>query len=145
MRSRGVALALAGLVAVGCFLPDVEFDPTVGKRASGGAGGTGGSAGTGGEAGIDLSTQIELDCGEYCDLYFMACGAHEANTYDDKSDCVLTCATSGWPLKDPDTINAPGTIECRKFHAGLANTQGADPHCFHSAEVPTKTACGDPP
>jgi hypothetical protein len=147
MRARSLGLAVAGLVAVGCFLPKAEFDPNAGKAAAGsggagaGAAGKGGGAGIGGTGGVDLETQIELDCGAYCDLYFMACTGHEANTYDDKPDCFLTCVSSGWPLNDPDEINAPGTIECRKTHAGLANTMGVDPHCFHSAEVPSKGAC----
>jgi hypothetical protein len=148
MNARGLGLSLAGLVAAGCFLPDVEFDANAGKAGASaagtggdGSGGTAGTGGSGGSAGLDLSTQTELDCGEYCDLYFTACNGHEANTYDDKPDCFLTCVTSDWPLNDPNMINAPGTIDCRKTHAGLANTQGADPHCFHSAEVPTKGAC----
>jgi hypothetical protein len=147
MRARGLgfALTLTGLVAVGCVLPDVEFDPNVGKAGagSGGTAGTGGSAGKGGSSGaggMDLSTLIEMDCAEYCDLYFVACTGHVANTYDDKSDCFLTCSSSGWPLSDPNMLNAP-TIECRKHHAELANTSGPDPHCFHSAEVPSMGQC----
>jgi hypothetical protein len=140
MQTRGFSFALAGLVAIGCVLPDVEFDPNVGKGAAG-SGGSAGKGGSSGAGGLDLSTQIEVACGEYCDLYFMACSEHEANTYDDKSDCFLTCASSGWPLSDPNRTNAPGTIECRKNHAGFANTQGPDPHCFHSAEVPSMGLC----
>jgi hypothetical protein len=154
MRGRELKLVLAGLVASGCVLPDVEFDPNIGKAAAGtgGGAGAGGGAGSGGTAGkggggasgaggVDLGTQIELDCGTYCDRYFMACTGHVANTYDDKSDCFLTCTSSGWPLKDPNMLNAPGTIECRAHHADLANTMGPDPHCFHSAEVPSMGAC----
>jgi hypothetical protein len=160
MRTRGGWFVLAGLTAASCFLPDVEFDPSVGKGAAGrgagggagdagsggkaAAGGTGGGSGTGGnggEAGADLSTQVELHCGTYCDLYFMACDGHEANTYDNKQDCFLTCVTSGKPLNDPSKINAEGTIECLEAHALLANTMGTDPHCFHSAEFPSKGAC----
>jgi hypothetical protein len=161
MRTRGAWLALAGLVAVSCFLPDVEFDPSVGKGAagrggsggvsgsagssgqggSGGTAGKGGTTGAGGEGGVDLGTQIELTCDEYCMRYFTACDGHEANTYDDRNDCFLTCVTSEWPLGDRDQPNESGTIECRRVHAGLALTQGVDPHCFHSAEVPSKGIC----
>jgi hypothetical protein len=151
MRLRGVGFALAGLVAAGCFLPDVEFDPNAGKAGagSGGAGqgavggtaGKGGSGGSGGEGGMDLSTMIELDCTEYCDVYFDACEGQPANTYDDQLDCFATCTTSGWPLRDPDELNAGGTIECRLSHAKLALVGPQDPHCFHSAEVPSKGVC----
>jgi hypothetical protein len=142
MNTRAIGLALAGLVAVSCFLPDVEFDPSVGKKAGAGSGGAGGTgAGTGGEAGADLSTQIELACTTYCDRYFDACEEEPANTYDNSDDCFFTCTTAGWPLRDPDNLNAPGTIECRSNHALLAATSGVDPHCFHSAEVPTKGVC----
>ena len=92
-----------------------------------------------------MSTEIEADCTDYCNTYFQACADHEANTYDDTTDCFLTCTTSGWPLKDPNQLNAPGTIECRKNHAILALAGPLVPHCFHSAEVPTKNACGNPP
>jgi hypothetical protein len=144
MQPRGFWLALVGLVAVGCLLPDVEFDPNVGKsagRGGAGQGGSGGSGGTAGMGGVNVSTQRELLCGEYCDLYFTACSANEANTYDDKNDCFLTCVTSDWPIGDPDVLNESGTIRCRKAHAELANSQGVDPHCFHSAEVPSKGVC----
>jgi hypothetical protein len=139
MRLRGVGFALAGLVAGGCFLPDVEFDPNAGKAGAGGGAGQGGSAGTGGIGGMDLETAVELECGEYCTRYFVACEGHEANTYDDRDDCFFTCVTSGWPLGEE--LNEPGTIKCRNQHALLADTQGVDPHCFHSAEVPTKGVC----
>jgi hypothetical protein len=147
MRARSLGLAVAGLVAVGCFLPKADFDPNAGKAAAGsggagaGAAGKGGGAGTGGTGGVDVETQRELLCGEYCDFYFMACTGNEANTYDDKNDCFLTCVTSDWPLGDLNGLNEPGTIKCRRDHAELANTSGVDPHCFHSAEVPTKGVC----
>lgn len=157
MRARGLGFAAAGLVAVSCFLPDVDYDPNVGKAGAGvgggagaggsaagrggkgGGGGTGGTDASGGEGGVDQGTLVEMACGEYCDTYFEACGSHEANTYDDETDCNITCASAGWPLGEGQ---APGTISCRIVHAGLAlNTGDLDPHCFHSAEVPTKGGC----
>lgn len=158
MNARGVGFALAGLVAVSCFLPDVEFDANAGKGAAGrgggagagagatGKGGSGGTAGkggsssgTGGEGGVDLGTQIEMACSQYCSTYFDACEGTEANTYDDQLDCLITCTTAGWPLGEGEE---GGTISCRRVHANLALSTGlADPHCFHSAEVPTKGKC----
>jgi hypothetical protein len=154
MKARGLGFALAGLVAVSCFLPDVEFDPNVGKGAAGrgggtgnaGAGGTsgkgatgGGSPAEGGEGGADLGTQLERACGDYCMVYFDACDGAPGNTYDDEDDCRLTCITSGWPLGVGEQSNS---ISCRFFHATLALTTGdLDPHCFHSAEVPSKGKC----
>jgi hypothetical protein len=79
-----------------------------------------------------------MKCSDYCTAYLMACADHEANTYEDKTDCLVTCTTSGWPLGEGDE---PGSINCRVIHAGLANTQGVEPHCFHSAAVPTKGGC----
>lgn len=157
MRARSLGFAAAGLVAVSCFLPDVEFDPNAGNGAGGkgsagvggtggsagkGAGGTGGSGGTGaegGEGGTDLGTQIEVACTGYCSTYFEACDGAPGNTYDDENDCLVTCATAGWPLGVGEQSNS---ISCRAFHANLALTSGMlDPHCFHSAEVPSKGKC----
>jgi hypothetical protein len=139
MRTRGLGLAFAGLLVVGCFLPKAEFDPNAGKAAAGAGGGAGagGSAGAGGGGG-DPGDMIEEACSEYCTTYLMACEGQPANTYDDIADCALTCASSGWPL---GTFEEPNSISCRLIHAGFALAGPTDPHCFHSAEVPSKGKC----
>lgn len=164
MRARGMGFLGAGLLAVSCFLPNVEFDPNAGKGAAGregvggsagsagmgagagaggsagkgGSGGTGGSTAQGGEGGTGKGDEIEEKCFQYCETYFDACEFEVANTYDDELDCIVTCSSTGWPL---GTFEEPGTIMCRLRHAGFALGGLKDPHCFHSAEIPSKGMC----
>lgn len=140
MRLPGVALVLGGLVAASCALPEVVYDPAAGTGGTTGTGGTGGTTGDAGASGDDR----ESVCLEYCGIYFGACEDFEANTYASEVDCNDKCivpeAQGGWPFGPP---SAPNTVECRFVHAKLArdNPTMLDPHCFHSAEVPTKGAC----
>jgi len=165
MRRAHVLFAAAALVAA-CALPKVEIDESLadagasagtggavggtsgsagkgggtsgGSAGKGGTGGKGGAAPTGGAAGTGDDEARELACGDYCTTYLDNCGDFEANTYDDRSDCLTTCFTSNWPLGDD--LAEVNSIQCRALHAELAMTS-QDPHCFHSAEVPTGTSC----
>jgi hypothetical protein len=117
---------------------------TGGTGGSGGAGAGGSStAGAGGTAGdpieCDTNTDREAACIQYCAFYLGACEDNEANTYGGLNDCTMTCVTSLWPV---GTGDQKGSICCRYLHANLARTVGVDPHCFHSAEVPSKGETG---
>jgi hypothetical protein len=144
-----------GGIALACALPKVEVDPSLdtsaGAAAAGGRAGTGSgsagkrpspdSGGSGGQGG-DMSDARELACGEYCTTYLGNCSKSPANTYDDLDDCLNTCFNSDWPL-GPDQAE-PNSVQCRDLHAHLARDL-PDPHCFHSAEVPTGVSCTVPP
>ncbi len=138
--ARDCSWALLGFAVVACVLPEVEIDPTLEPAGTGGAtGGTGGAVGgTGGEFGEEAR---EFACSEYCTTYLENCGDTPPNTYDDRDDCLTTCFSSDWPFGPVET--QPNSIQCRKLHATLA-AGAPDPHCFHSAEVPTKTTCALP-
>lgn len=82
------------------------------------------------------SNALAIACAEYCAVYLVNCGASEANTYDDEGDCNDTCTGSNWEIGSGE----PGTISCRTLHAGLAAGQ-ENPHCWHSAEEPTRGGC----
>jgi hypothetical protein len=129
-------------VAVACALPKVEIDESLGSGASGGtgSGGSGAKGGTGplGDGGEFSSDARELKCSDYCETYLENCLDSEANTYDDLDDCVITCFTSNWPF-GPDEGEA-NSLQCRVVHAHLAAAY-PNPHCFHSAEVPSLTTC----
>jgi hypothetical protein len=153
-RSR---FALAAVVAVACALPKVEVDPALDKDAGasagtattkgGGAGtsaataGTGGSTNLGGsgpgQAGAMDDTRESL-CGDYCTTYLQNCLNSPANTYDNLDDCLNTCFNSDWPIGADDTVK--NSIRCRDLHAHLARDL-PNPHCFHSAEVPSGSFC----
>jgi hypothetical protein len=148
MRRSWVWLSGACL-AVACVLPKVETDPsltagaggTAGSGAGGGLPGKGGSGPVAGDAGAAAGDEREGACGDYCTTYIANCADTVANTYDDIGDCLTTCFTSDWPLgTDADE---PNSLQCRVFHAHLAATV-QDPHCFHSAEFPSKTTCALP-
>lgn len=144
---------LAGVVAVACVLPKAEVDPTLGRAGSGGSGGSTGGSGSGGTAGKGLlkggtgplgeggefgSDARELKCSDYCETYFENCTDSEANTYDDEDDCLVTCFNAEWPFGPVE--GEPNSLQCRSLHARLA-ADNPDPHCFHSAEVPSLTTC----
>ena len=152
------ALLLAGasaLAAAACALPQYEVDPSLDDASkTGGRGGrAGNSGGTGNSGGAGTSSTggtgdvgpggnggdaRELACGEYCMTYQLNCRTSPANTYDDFGDCLDICFNSNWPFgEDQGEINS---VQCRLVHAHLAAKQ-PDPHCFHSAEVPTGTFC----
>lgn len=137
----------AAVLAAACALPKVDIDPSLTPGAGGGGGGKGGLSGRGGsgavtgDAGAGVGDERELACGDYCTTYLANCGDSVANTYDNVGDCLTTCFTSDWPLgSDAAQINS---VQCRVVHAHLAETM-QDPHCFHSAEVPSKTTCALP-
>jgi hypothetical protein len=151
------AWSAPALVAVACALPKYDIDPTLdatgntgGTGGSGGASGTGGRTGTGGSGatggsvgpgGAGQGDARELACGEYCMTYQMNCRNSPADTYDDFGDCLDTCFNSDWPLgEDAAQVNS---VQCRLLHAHLAENM-PDPHCFHSAEFPSKTICAPP-
>jgi hypothetical protein len=158
---RKLGWLCAGSLALACALPKVDVDPslapgagtggTSGTTSSGGTGGTsaapgsgGTSSGTGGQGGSD---DREFECGDYCDTYLQNCANSPANTYTGLDDCLNTCFTSDWPLGSD--ITQPNSIQCRDLHAHLARDL-PDPHCFHSAKVPSGTSCalsagGSPP
>jgi hypothetical protein len=167
MRRALIWAGLAGIAAA-CALPKVDVDPALsagsggttgggttggsGGTTSGGSGGTGGSAGrggtnaggtnaggtnTGGQAGANDDTR-EFACYDYCTTYIQNCSDSPANMYTDVDDCLNTCFNSDWPLgKDPAQLNS---IQCREVHAHLAR-DNPNPHCFHSAKVPSGTSC----
>lgn len=132
----------------------MDAGPGAAGANMGGAAGAAGSAGQGGEAGsaagggqggsssapelitsCDQMTDRESGCIAYCARYLMACEAHESNTYASETDCIETCVFSLWPM---GSAAEPESICCRFTHAGFANTLGTNPHCFHSAEVPSQ-------
>lgn len=151
---RRLAWFCAGALALACALPKVDIDPSLAAASSGGMGGTtntggsggtgavsasgGSSSGTGGQGGSD---DREFECGDYCTTYIQNCADSPANTYTGLDDCLNTCFTSDWPL-GPDQTQ-PNSIQCRDLHAHLART-APDPHCYHSAKVPSKTTCALP-
>jgi hypothetical protein len=143
--ARDCNWALLGFAVVACVLPEVEIDPalkpdarTGGTGATGGSGGSGGSGGTGGTGGEFGEEAREFACDDYCTTYFENCADSVANTYEDVDDCLTTCFSSDWPFGAQ--AMQPNSIQCRVIHAKLA-ADLQDPHCFHSAEVPTKTTC----
>ena len=141
----------AGL-CVACALPKVDVDPALAPEAgaSGGQGGTtgaatGGTGGTSASGGTDGIGQAggggdarELACSDYCNTYLANCSDSPANMYTGIDDCLNTCFNSDWPL-GPDAAQ-PNSVQCRVLHAHLARDL-PDPHCFHSAKVPTGTSC----
>jgi len=142
----------AAVLAAACALPKVDIDPALTPGAGGTGGGTGGGGKAGlsakggsgavtGDAGAGVGDDRESACGDYCTTYLANCGDSVANTYDDVGDCLTTCFTSDWPLGSD--ANEPNSVQCRVVHAHLAATT-QDPHCFHSAEVPSKTTCALP-
>lgn len=160
----------AGALLIGaCALPAVEIDESLGASGSGGGGSGGsagsngksgsagggaiagrggtGSAGTGGtdgEAGAGFEDLREQACFQYCSTYLGACGDHPANDYLNVYDCVEVCANSDWPFStNPDDLNEPNSLQCRRAHAGFAQSS-PDPHCFHSARLPTGAFCALP-
>jgi hypothetical protein len=153
--ARDCSWALLGFVVVACVLPKVEVDPTLDPAGSGGTGATGGSGGTtggsatggtggatGGTGGEFGEEAREFACGDYCTTYLENCRDAPPNTYDDFNDCLTTCFGSNWPF-GPDNTQV-NSVQCRATHAALAKDD-PDPHCFHSAEVPTQTLCALPP
>jgi hypothetical protein len=133
-----------------------EMGGSSGASGNGGAAGTGGAGagggtGTGGTAPavtppnpmeVIMECTPELDresaCINYCQQYIEACGDfEEANTYSGVANCTSICIGSLWPVGD--TTTGSGSICCRWLHATLAaqNLTSQNPHCFHSAEVPT--------
>jgi hypothetical protein len=145
MRRAFVWCCAAGL-CVGCALPKVDVDPTLAPDAgaSGGRGGTTGVGASGGIGGSSAQGQAgggdarELACNDYCNTYLANCLNSPANVYSDVDDCLNTCFNSDWPL-GPDAAQ-PNSVQCRVLHAHLARDL-PDPHCFHSAKVPTGTSC----
>ncbi len=146
-------------IAAACALPKVEVDASL--DTSGGGGGAvghgGTSSGSGGNVGSpqgggagpgaagqggDMGDARELACGDYCTTYLSNCLKSPANTYDNRDDCLNTCFNSDWPL-GPDQAQ-PNSVQCRDLHAHYARDL-PDPHCFHSAEVPTGVSCTVPP
>jgi hypothetical protein len=157
---KNVACFCAGALVGACALPKVDIDPSLGPAASGGTGGSNSQGGTGGKGaapgtggtgatsasgGTDTTGQggntddpRELACGDYCNTYLQNCLKSPANDYSGIDDCLNTCFTSDWPLgTDPAQ---PNSVQCRDVHAHLAATS-PNPHCFHSARVPTGTSC----
>jgi len=145
MRRALVWCGAAGLF-VGCALPKVDVDPTLAPDggASGGQGGTTGVGASGGTGGTSAQGQAgggdarELACNDYCNTYLANCLDSPANMYTGVDDCLNTCFNSDWPL-GPDAAQ-PNSVQCRVLHAHLARDL-PDPHCFHSAKVPTGTSC----
>jgi hypothetical protein len=154
---RALVWSFAGVLLVACVLPKVDVDPSLGTGSGGSSGSpmtagpvSGGSAGTGvlpeqggtgdGTAGASDDPR-ELACGDYCTTYIKNCHDSPANTYTGLDDCLDTCFTSDWPFGTDDT--EPNSLQCRVVHAHLAATL-QDPHCYHSAEVPSKTICALP-
>ena len=151
MRHALPWLCAAGVV-VACALPKVEVDPALGPDG-GTSGGKGGRTGGGGSAGQSMSGRggadgvgqagfngdaRELACNDYCTTYLANCLDSPANMYTGVDDCLNTCFNSDWPL-GPDAAQ-PNSVQCRVLHAHLARDL-PDPHCFHSAKVPTGTSC----
>ena len=144
----GLGWSCAAALVAACALPKVDIDPSLAPAAGagratvggGGSGGTSGqtSGGTSGQAGGD---DRELACDDYCTTYLMNCLTSPANTYDNRDDCLNTCFESDWPLGTDDS--QPNSIQCRDLHAHLARDL-PDPHCFHSAEVPSGAFCTVP-
>jgi hypothetical protein len=161
--ARELRWLLGASIAVACALPKIEVDPTLDQAAgtTGGAGGAsggrGGTTGGGGSAGKGLLSgkggvgplmnggqggavddPRELACIDYCATYLKNCLTSPANTYDDSEDCLNTCFSSDWPLGTDETQK--NSLQCRQVHARLAR-DNPNPHCFHSAELPTGTSC----
>ena len=152
MRHGVVWVCAAGMV-VACALPKVDVDPSLAPDG-GASGGTGGATGSGGSTaqgaasghgGSDGLGQggangdaRELACNDYCTTYLANCTDSPANMYTGVDDCLNTCFTSDWPL-GPDAAQ-PNSVQCRVLHAHLARDL-PDPHCFHSAKVPSGTSC----
>ena len=149
--------SLAALLVASCVLPGIDVDPSLGsatdgsagKQAtpeSGGSSGTGGSAqgGTGNNAAGASSgdSPLEVACGDYCPTYLQNCKDSPANMYTSLADCLDTCFTAGWPLGTD--VTQPNSLQCRVLHSHLAKDQ-PDPHCFHSAKVPSGASCTPPP
>jgi hypothetical protein len=119
-----------------------------------GAGGSGGNTGAGGTGAPPPSvSNVEENCSQdlldreqacinYCQQYMSICSdVDEANTYSSELDCNNKCLLSTWPIGVTTDKNS---ICCRWLHATLA-AQGLttkDPHCFHSAEFPSKGETG---
>jgi hypothetical protein len=150
------AAVVSAFAVPACVLPSAEVDenfltggaggsaPRGGAAGSGGAGGLAGRGGSAGKAAIAGSAGAGGDpredaCIEYCDLYFQACELHPSNTYVDDRACRSTCFLAPWPFgSDPEEKDS---VQCRLVHAGFAVDISPDPHCFHSAAVPTMGAC----
>lgn len=148
-----LAWSLASLLVASCVLPGIDVDPSLGA-SGGGTGGTGDAAGgpiggggstaaqggTGNDAAGQSSgdSPLEVACGDYCPTYLQNCKDSPANTYSGLADCLDTCFNAGWPLGSD--VTQPNSLQCRVLHAHLAKDL-PDPHCFHSAKVPSGASC----
>jgi hypothetical protein len=112
--------------------------------ALGGSGGAAGAAGAspstpvapdGGETGNDDEPEDDPEsfCIDYCSVFFQNCEENPANDYEDENDCLLTCASSGWPIGEES--ESPGSIRCRLTHSGFAEAN-PDLHCMHARSEP---------
>lgn len=158
-RNFALAWSCAGLLVAACVLPSVDVDPSLGAATGGTGGGepsAGGSSGTGGDvtalqggSGNGVSGQAgsgddprELACADYCQTYLQNCKDSPANTYTGLDDCLDSCFNLGWPFGND--LTEPNSVQCRQLHAHLAKDQ-PNPHCFHSAKVPSGTSCAVAP
>ncbi len=144
------------------MLPNFDVDPSLGASSGGSggsgepsSGGTGASSGTGGSSATQGGSAnaaggqagsgdspLEVACGDYCPTYLQNCKNSPANMYTSLADCLDTCFNAGWPLGSD--VTEPNSLQCRVLHAHLAKDQ-PDPHCFHSAKVPSGASCTPPP
>jgi hypothetical protein len=152
-----LAWSFAALLVASCVLPGIDVDPSLGSSSagtgfqggpeSGGSSGTGGSTSAQGGTGNNLAgadagdSPLEVACGDYCPTYLQNCKDSPANMYSGLADCLDTCFTAGWPLGSDTT--EPNSLQCRVVHAHLAKDL-PDPHCFHSAKIPSGASCTPP-
>ncbi|HTQ03892.1 MAG TPA: hypothetical protein VMI54_08540 [Polyangiaceae bacterium] len=157
-----LAWSAASLLVAACVLPKFDVDPSLAPATGGtggsgepSTGGTGVTSGTGGGTAAQGGTSSnvagqagsgddprELACADYCQTYLQNCKDSPANTYTGIDDCLDSCFNLGWPFgTDLTQVNS---VQCRDLHAHLAKDL-PDPHCFHSAKVPTGTSCAPPP
>jgi hypothetical protein len=122
-----VLVASVGILQGGC-LDEVTINPDLEIEGQGGGAGRASTQPAPG-------TGTENACSRYCREFFANCSEHPASeSYESELDCRVKCFRSGWEVGEVDT---PNSIRCRETHAELARILGPDPHCFHSAEVPT--------
>ena len=95
--------------------------PSEGSSTSeGGAETTTSGADSGTSEGSSSGGTVNPACDTFCNDYFAACGASDANDYGDPGSCAEACA--GYDQK---------TFDCKEYHVSMAD--GPDSvHCSHA-------------
>jgi hypothetical protein len=134
-------LVLLGVVCCGALAVGCGDDGETG--GSGGSGGTGagtvggGGSGAGDEGGGGASSGAT--CASYCTTIMGACTAGNAQ-YATQASCEAACAAFEQGAAGDQTGD---TLECRAYHAGVADTTDPEIHCVHAGPLGVGPTAGN--